>query len=330
MNIPIVNLDDVDLNDETYGGMAGAKLGITIRGQNYVLKFPNNLKDEKDRFGMSYSNSPSSEFLGSHIYSILGIPVHETFLGKRGHHIVVICRDFRKPDERLQEFKEIKTTSEAGVIVDDPHVTDGMGTNLNDILKIIENHRIFRDIREKMMERFWNMFIVDALISNYDRNNGNWGILKDSKGNRRIAPVYDNGNSFFDKWNDRKFERREGKDDTEKVSDFIEKPGIYTNDDGNRINPYRLILGMGYDECTKAVIRLYPRLRDRKDQISELIDSMPTYNDTQKKYIKESIDIISREVFQKTYVKAKSMGRFESYSMELLMGRGNGRNLHDR
>ena len=80
--------------------------------------------------------------------------------------------------------------------MDDPHVTDGMGTNLNDILKIIENHRIFRDIREKMMERFWNMFIVDALISNFDRNNGNWGILKDSKGNRRIAPVYDNGNSF--------------------------------------------------------------------------------------------------------------------------------------
>ena len=33
---------------------------------------------------------------------------------------------------------------------------------------------------------------------------------------------------------------------------------------------------------------------------------------------------------KKTDQKAKSMGRFESYSMELLVGRGNGRNLHDR
>lgn len=33
---------------------------------------------------------------------------------------------------------------------------------------------------------------------------------------------------------------------------------------------------------------------------------------------------------KKTDQKAKSMGKFESYSMELLMGRGHGGNLHDR
>lgn len=205
--------------------------------------------------------------------------------------------------------------------MDDPHVTDGMGTNLNDILKIIENHRIFRDIREKMMERFWNMFIVDALISNYDRNNGNWGILKDSKGNRRLAPVYDNGNSFFDKWNEKKFELGESRSEKERIAGFIQKPGIYTRDNGDRINPYKLISSMEYDECTKAVVRLYPRLRDKKDQIIDMIDSMPTYNDSQKSYIKDSIDTISKEVLQKTYVKAKSMTKFESYGRELLSGR---------
>ena len=330
MDIRILNLDNIDINDETYGGMAGAKLGVTIKGENFLLKFPNNLKDDKDRFGISYSNSPSSEFLGSHIYSMLGIPTHETFLGKRGNHIVVLCRDFRKPDERLQEFKEIKTTSEAGVIIDDPHVSDGMGTKLTDILKIIENHRIFRDMRKKVMNRFWNMFVVDALISNYDRNNGNWGILKDSKGNRRLAPVYDNGNSFFDKWNERKFELRENKSENERISGFIQKTGIYTKDNGDRINPYKLISSMEFDECTKAVIRLYPKLKEKKNQIIDMVDSMPVYTDNQKSFIKDSIDTISREILQKTYVKAKSMEKFEAYGRELPTGKEEKGDAHDR
>lgn len=330
MDIRILNLDNIDINDETYGGMAGAKLGVTIKGENFLLKFPNNLKDDKDRFGISYSNSPSSEFLGSHIYSMLGIPTHETFLGKRGNHIVVLCRDFRKPDERLQEFKEIKTTSEAGVIIDDPHVSDGMGTKLTNILKIIENHRIFRDMRKKVMNRFWNMFVIDALISNYDRNNGNWGILKDSKGNRRLAPVYDNGNSFFDKWNERKFELRENKSENERISGFIQKTGIYTKDNGDRINPYKLISSMEFDECTKAVIRLYPKLKEKKNQIIDMVDSMPVYTDNQKSFIKDSIDTISREILQKTYVKAKSMEKFEAYGRGLLTGKEEKGDAHDR
>ena len=316
MDIQILNLDDIEPNDETYGGMAGAKLGITINGQNYLIKFPNNLTDDKDRFGISYSNSPSSEFLGSHIYSMLGIPTHETFLGRRGKHIVVICKDFRRPDERLQEFKEIKTTSEAGVIIDDPHISDGMGTNLNDIIKIIDNHRIFRDMREMVKERFWDMFVVDALISNFDRNNGNWGILKDSKGKRRLAPVYDNGNAFFDKWNDRKFELRQAAGEKEKTAGFIQKLGLYMSDGGRQINPYKLIQDMEYDECTEAVVRLYPKIKDSEDSMMELIDSMPTYNDSQKAYVKDSIKIIIREVLRKTYEKAIGMERFEEYGRQ--------------
>lgn len=30
---------------------------------------------------------------------------------------------------------------------------------------------------EKIKEKFWDMFIVDSLIGNTDRHNGNWGVL---------------------------------------------------------------------------------------------------------------------------------------------------------
>ena len=32
---------------------------------------------------------------------------------------------------------------------------------------------------DELKEKFWNMFIIDCLIGNEDRHNGNWGFLKD-------------------------------------------------------------------------------------------------------------------------------------------------------
>lgn len=49
-------------NKQFYGGLAGPKMGITIDGENYIIKFPKNIRDKKDQFrtGLSYSNSPVS------------------------------------------------------------------------------------------------------------------------------------------------------------------------------------------------------------------------------------------------------------------------------
>lgn len=48
------------------------------------------------------------------------------------------------------------------------------------------------------------MFVVDALIGNPDRNNGNWGLIYKDHDILGLAPIYDNGNCLFDKWSDEK------------------------------------------------------------------------------------------------------------------------------
>ena len=49
-----------------------------------------------------------------------------------------------------------------------------------------------------LMERFWDMFIVDAFIGNWDRHNGNWGFLYDTRTDEMaLAPVYDCGSSLY-------------------------------------------------------------------------------------------------------------------------------------
>ena len=305
--IKVYDFNNLVSSDETYGGQAGAKLGVILDGENWFLKFPNNLKEKKDIFNISYSNSPLSEYLGSHFYSILGIPVHETILGIRGKHLVVLCKDFRKPEERLQEFKSIKTTYEGAVEADDPSISDGSDTTLSVILGIIDRHPIFRDIRDQVRQRFWDMFVVDALISNYDRNNGNWGVITNPKTGRRLSPVYDNGNSFFDKWEESKFAKGLQKSVDERERDFTQKLGIFKKDDGERINPYKYILQNENMECSKAVLRLYPRIENCMDKFEDLISAMPLYTDMQKQYIIDSIRTIENSVLRPAYNQAKEL-----------------------
>lgn len=103
--IEMINFEDCPINDRVYGGAAGRKLGVVYEGQNYILKFPGNLKDKQlKNIKMSYSNAPVSEYIGSHVYELIGMPVHETKLGVYKNRVVVGCKDFLSVGENLIEL----------------------------------------------------------------------------------------------------------------------------------------------------------------------------------------------------------------------------------
>ena len=88
-----------------YGGTAGRKMGITYEGKDFLLKFPGNLKEQQMKnINLSYSNSPVCEYIGSKIYEIVGLPVHNTILGTRNNKIVVACEDFLEKEDKLYEY----------------------------------------------------------------------------------------------------------------------------------------------------------------------------------------------------------------------------------
>ena len=68
----------------SYGGAAGDKDGILINGEPWIAKYPksNEGMAKSDKLS-KFSQTPLSEFIGSHIYEILGYPVHKTLLGIR-------------------------------------------------------------------------------------------------------------------------------------------------------------------------------------------------------------------------------------------------------
>ena len=105
--IKIENFDNIALSGITYGGHSGSKKGIVLNNEQWFLKYPKSTKS-MDVTGLSYTTSPISEYIGSHIYKLLGFDTHETKLGIASEKVVVACKDFKEKGEELYEFREIK------------------------------------------------------------------------------------------------------------------------------------------------------------------------------------------------------------------------------
>ena len=121
---------EIEFTPKTFSGSAGSKFGIFYNNEDWIMKLPRNGKYFHD-VDISYNTSPLSEYLGSHIYQILGFDVHETLLGTYKNKIVVLCKNFDPIGNKLHEFKNIKN------YVDDEVATDDSdSTVLADVLKV--------------------------------------------------------------------------------------------------------------------------------------------------------------------------------------------------
>lgn len=77
---------------------------------------------------------------------------------------------------------------------------------LEELLLHLNYNQILNQI-DGIKERFREQAAIDIFINNNDRNNGNWGILRDAAGNDRLAPVFDNCGSFQTKLSETKIDK---------------------------------------------------------------------------------------------------------------------------
>lgn len=258
-------------------------MGICYMGKDYLLKFPGNLKEQQMKnINLSYSNSPVCEYIGSKIYELVGLPVHNTILGTRNGKIVVACEDFLKDGDRLYEFDKIKVTFEPHFLDSNGNETNGIGVDLYEIMMTLQEHPFLQNI-SGVEEHFWNMFVMDALIGNTDRNNSNWGIILRKSGSKEIAPVYDNGNCLNSKWDDEKMQIV--MDDVDKIEAEAYKARrcIYELQ-GKKINPYHIIESMKYQECSDVVRKLTPKIESCMSRIRIMIEEIPVLSEIQKHF----------------------------------------------
>lgn len=191
-------------------------------------------------------------------------------------------------EDRLYEFDKIKVMFKPHFLDSNGNETNGVGVDLYEIMMTIQEHPFLRDIGG-VKEHFWNMFVIDALIGNTDRNNSNWGIILRKDGLKEIAPVYDNGNCLNCKWDDKKMQIVMDDADKLEAEAYKARRCIFELH-GKKINPYHIIGSMEYPECSEAVRRLTPKIGSNMKRIQALINEIPVLSEIQKKFFTTIIE----------------------------------------
>lgn len=268
----MIDFSDYPVRNKTYAGANGSKISILYNDELYMLKFPAVPTINKE---ISYANGCISEYLGCHIFESIGIPVQKTLLGtytKNGKKkIVVACKDFTAGGFVLQDFASLKNT-----IIDSAH--NGYGTELSDIVKTLEEQTAIDS--QKLTEWFWDMFIVDALIGNWDRHNGNWGFLYDTNTDEmQLAPVYDCGSSLYPQA-DEEIMKAVLSDKNELHYRVYEIPTSAILLNGKKIKYFDFISSLEYEECNQALLRIVPKIDLEK--IKRIVEETPFISALQK------------------------------------------------
>lgn len=262
--------------NKTYAGANGSKISVLYNGEQYMLKFPPFPTINKE---MSYTNSCISEYIGCKVFESVGIPVQETVIGtytsKGKEKVVVACKDFTSQGITLQDFASLKNR-----IIDSER--NGYGTELADILSTIDEQTAMDS--ETLKTRFWDMFIVDALIGNWDRHNGNWGFLYNNATDEvTLAPVFDCGSSLYPQA-DEDLMKKILSDKNELNHRIFDIPLSAVTYNGKKINYFKFLSEGEFPDCNKALKRIASRIDIKK--IYEIIDNTPTITELQKEFYK--------------------------------------------
>lgn len=296
----MIDFTEFPVRRKTYAGANGSKISIVYNGNIYMLKFP---APPTRNQAISYSNSCISEYLGCKIFESVGIPVQEVLLGtyrtpKGKEKIVVACRDFTSPGIVLQDFASLKNQ-----IVDS--VRNGYGTELSDIQDTFEQQTAIDE--SLLKKRFWDMFIVDALIGNWDRHNGNWGFLYNTQTDEMaLAPVFDCGSSLFPQADEDMMREILSNKNARNLRIF-NQPLSSIMQNGRKINYFEFISSLQNSDCNQALKRILPKVDMAK--IQRIIDETPTLSDLQKEFFTVMLTERKEKILDFSLKKLKKLER---------------------
>lgn len=276
-----------------YGGKNGGKICIVYNGENYMLKFPG-VNEGISKHG--YSNNCISEYISCNIMKTLGLKVQNTILGTYKSNniikVVVACKDFTTKGGILKQFAELKNSQIESS-------KNGYGTELSEVIETIEQQKIY-DVKE-LKEFFWNMFIADCLVGNFDRHNGNWGFLiNEAEKKIGIAPIYDCASCLYPQLTDERIEEIiNDKEEMEARVFVFPTSALKIND--KKINYYEYISSLKNKDCNDALVRLFSKINLK--EINKIIDNTEYISEIRKDFYKKIIKMRYEKILMYSYKK---------------------------
>ena len=208
--------------------------------------------------------------------------VQETVLGKytlsNGQDkIVVGCKDFTQYGSELYEFSKL-----AKAVVSDEKKYDAL---IENVYAVINESKIIKN-KGNIIEKFWDMFVIDALIGNTDRHFNNWGLLLDKCGDISFAPIFDCGSSLGALLSD------------ETMAKALNSPVDFKNKEFNITSCYSIkgkrifyheIFTNPPEDLVSAIKRMVPKINI--EAITKVINSTEIISDIRKDYLNKSVNM---------------------------------------
>ena len=252
------------------------KKTLIYNNKKYLVKFPDPIREKNKN--ISYINNAFSEYIGSNIFKIVGFKTQNTILGKYRYNgkekIVCACEDFTDNENVLYEFENLALSTNPDKKIE---------TELNDIMEVIEENKMIDT--EITKQKFWDMFVIDSIIGNTDRHNGNWGFLLNKTTKKaEFSPIYDCGSALNPMLEDEQIE---------KINE-VELKNLAINcyscikEDGKKINYMSFINQKKNEECNNAIKRLFVNIDINKIKI--FIDNIDCISNIRKEFYKKIIE----------------------------------------
>ena len=281
---------DFDKGVEQWSVYLGSekKTALIYEGELYMLKYPDPVRGNKLVGHLSYKNNQYSEHIGSNIFRLCGFETQETYLGywtdnKGKRKIVVACKDFTQNGGKLIEAKTISNQT----LVDKGKST----LTIEDVYGSINESHLIPN-KKQVIDNFWDMFVIDALIGNGDRHLGNWGFLVNGE-DVKFAPIYDCGSSLSALLSDQEM--------AETINSNLFKNQTYNRTSCYSMNDKRIfyheIFKVPPQDLAQAIKRTVPKIDMTK--IHAFVDDTPTMSDIRKDYGCVEKRLITCKIHQK-------------------------------
>ena len=284
--ITAIDFSKYELNGMYYGG-SERKEGITIDGEDYMIKF-----QKQTAFGKR--NNHISEFIGSHIFELCGFETHKTYLGYKDGEEVVACKDFNLPDKQFVPFNDVGEST-----LDQDKET--YQYDYEDIMQMLRDNSKLTNVQETI-SMFWRIYIMDALLGNFDRHGANWGFIKENN-SYRLAPVFDNGSCLFPNLVDENEMRVIIESDEETDKRVFKFPTSQVKLNGKKSSYFEVINSLQFEECNDALRYVMSKLDMEK--IENLIDETPLITEIQKRVYKHMLNARYNKIILNSFEKLR-------------------------
>ena len=264
------------------------KKTLIYNGKKYLVKFPDPIREKNKN--ISYINNAFSEYIGSNIFKMCQFETQNTLLGiyvyNGAKKIVRACEDFTDKNHILYEFENLALSTNPNKKIE---------TELNDIMEVIDESTMINNT--KIKEKFWDMFIIDSLIGNTDRHNGNWGFLLNTDTKEiTFSPIYDCGSCLNPMLEDSEI----AKINSVELKNLAINCYSCIKENGKKINYMSFIQQLKNNECNNAIKRIFKNIDINK--IINFIDNIECMTNVRKNFYKNIIQL-RYEILKKAYEK---------------------------